>query len=71
MEKIMDDLIEALTILRKYSDERFPTWCEHDKLHVCVSPEKVSEDDINKLGGLGFKPDYEEDEFYSFKFGSC
>lgn len=35
-----------------------------------VSPKSVTEDDIEKLNKLGFKENFEEDCFYSFKFGS-
>lgn len=70
----MKDLIEALTILAKYMDpeERWPTYCGHDVLHVChIEPEDVSEEDTKRLDELGFFPDEDEGGFMSFRFGSC
>lgn len=70
----MDDLIEALQILRKYGNPEYPTHCEHDKLNVDISAELVSEEDIKKLNRLGFfvdQGDGFEGTFSSFKFGSC
>ncbi len=67
----MKDLIEALNIMSKYmANKRNPTQCEHDVLHVGCNPEKVSEEDKNKLNKLGFVPD-EFDGFSSYRFGSC
>jgi hypothetical protein len=66
----MDDLIEGLTILRKYDNPAYPTHCEHDVLLVCVDPEKVSDDDKARLDELGFIPGSDEC-FRSFRFGSC
>lgn len=67
----MDDLIEALTILRKYKNPEFPTNCEHDILTINVKPKKVSDEDIQLLEELGVHPNYEEKCFFSYKFGSC
>lgn len=71
----MDDLIEALTILRKYGNPEWPTHCEHDVLTVDIDPSLVSKEDLAKLDELGFFPgdggDCAEDCFQSFKFGSC
>lgn len=66
----MDELIQALQILRKYGNPPFPTHCEHDVLHVAVSPEGVSEEDLAALEELHFTPD-DYEGFYSFYFGSC
>jgi len=66
----MDDLIAALTILRKYGNERFPTLCEHDYFSVAISPEMVNADDIVALEKLDFFPS-DCDTFYSDRFGSC
>ena len=66
----MDDLIEALTILRKYGNPDLPTHCEHDILSVSIDPDLVSGEDQAILEDLGFHPgDYEN--FESYKFGSC
>lgn len=66
---VMDDLIEALTILRKYANPDCPTQCEHDVLFVNVSPLGVSAADLARLKELNFIQG--EDEFYSSRFGSC
>ena len=66
----MKDLIKALKIFVKYApDEKYPTWCENDILHVCVDPYTVSEEDKATLEVLGFYAD--DEDFYSYKYGSC
>jgi hypothetical protein len=65
----MKELLEAFQIFAKYTDEKHPTHCEHDLLHVCVDPSKVSNEDVTRLSELGFNNDGEH--FYSYKFGSC
>jgi len=67
----MDDLIEALTLLRKYASPQYPTNCEHDTLWVHVKPELVSPEDVGRLAELGFFPDRDGEGFTSFRFGSC
>ncbi|MFA5767448.1 MAG: hypothetical protein WC919_05985 [Candidatus Paceibacterota bacterium] len=67
----MDDLIEALTILRKYGNPSYPTNCTHDELMIAVSPDGVSPEDLKRLEELGVQPNSDGDSFYSFKFGSC
>lgn len=67
----MDDLIKALQIFLKYGNPKWPTHCEHDVLYVCISPSAVSEDDIKVLDKLGFSPDYDDDDFKSYRFGSA
>ena len=66
----MDDLIEALTILRKYANPSSPTWCEHDTMHFCVDDSLVSKEDITRLDELGLLLD-DEGGFLSFKFGNA
>ena len=71
----MDDLIEALTILKKYVEagsyeDKYPTHCEHDELIMSVSPYFVSEEDMARLQQLGFEYDMEDEKIYSFRFGS-
>lgn len=66
----MDDLIEALTILRRYDNPVSPTHCEHDTLLVMVDPALVSDEDLERLKQLGFTP-YDEYGFVSFRFGNC
>ena len=52
------------------ANEMYPTWCEHDVLHVCCDATIVSKDDIVRLDTLGFILD-DEGSFISFKYGSC
>jgi len=66
----MDDLINALTIFRKYANPASPTHCEHDTLYVMISPAEVSAEDRATLAELGFHAG-EELSFYSFRFGSA
>lgn len=66
----MDDLIEALTILRKYENSNRPTACDHDVMYVCMdNPDAVSKEDKKRLKQLGF--DKTKYGFESFRFGSC
>ena len=70
----MDDLIEALTIFKKYLKPGsfqydYPTHCEHDVLMVCVYKD-VSEEDSEKLNTLGFSLSEEYSCWVSHKFGS-
>ena len=68
----MDDLIEALTIFRKYGNPHSPTHCEHDELTICsVEADKVSDEDTKRLNELGFQCFGGDDHFMSFRFGSC
>ena len=66
----MKDLIEALQILSKYTDDKYPTWCNHDEFNVNVDPESVSIEDIKSLEDLSFC-DNGDGGFVSFKYGSC
>lgn len=69
----MDDLIEALNILRKYSNKEYPIQCGHDTLYVHgADPEKMSVEDIERLEALGFLVEEDIEKcFMSFRFGSC
>lgn len=69
----MKDLIEALTILSKYTEDRNPTHCEHDVLAVMVDPARVPPDEIERLETLGFIATKQDGDpvFISFRFGSC
>lgn len=68
----MDDLIEALTIFRKYTgNSRWPTICEHDVLHVLVKADDVSEKDKKLLNKLSFVVDEDTGNFSSLRFGSA
>jgi hypothetical protein len=67
----MNDLIEALQIFSKYTQDRYPTYCEHDCLNVVIDCDIVSDEDKTKLEKLGFHAHEIEKKFYSFRFGSC
>lgn len=65
----MKDLIKALTIFCKYSDDSC-IHCEHEELIVAVPEEAVSEEDKERLEKLSFTPN-SFGLFSSFRFGSC
>jgi hypothetical protein len=70
----MEELIEALKILLKYSDRgEWPTHCEHDVLYVYdgIDVNHINKDELKRLDELGFSWDKELECFYSYKFGSC
>lgn len=67
----MDDLIKALQIFRKYTDNQYPTACEHDVLYLNCDADLVSEEDKSELSKFGFIPSDEFGGFMSFKYGSC
>lgn len=69
---MLDELIEALQIFRKYGNPECPSRCEHDTMYIMISPTEVPEEDRKRLDELGFFPDYEfGDAFKSYKFGSA
>jgi hypothetical protein len=69
---MLDELIEALQIFRKYGNLVNPTHCSHDLLTVMIDPELVSEEDKKRLDELGFFVGEEFDDcFTSFRFGSA
>ena len=68
----MDQLIEALTLFRKYRNEQWPTHCEHDVLMIMgVTKDEVTEEDQKRLGELGFiwSEDGEGGCWKSYRFG--
>lgn len=67
----MKELVEAFTIFSLYSDNKYPTHCEHDVMQVMVNPAIVSKENLKRLEEIGFSADEEEEHFYSYKFGSC
>jgi len=68
----MKDLIEALSILLKYGNPDYPTHCLPDVLYICnIDPLSISIEDIKSLDALGFIVDFESEEIYSYKYGSC
>lgn len=66
----MADLIAAFTIFLKYSEDAYPTSCEHDVMYVHVDPKRVDPEDLATLEELGFYPNYDVDGFESTIFGS-
>jgi len=67
----MKQLIEALQVFLKYSNEDYPTGCEHDMLYVYVDPHKVSDKDKERLEELGFRVGSFNEYFVSTKYGSA
>ena len=67
----MKDLIKALEIFAKYTDEDC-VHCEHDVMLVYVEEYKISLEDIQELNELSFIPSCEyEEAFASYRFGAC
>ena len=67
----MEDLLEAINILAKYTDSSYPTHCEHDILRFnTVDVDDVSDSDISRLSELGFRVCGHVGGFYSYKYGS-
>jgi len=71
----MDDLIEALNLVRPYMGDyglEYPTGCEHDVLWLNVDPTKIPEDVMARLFDLSFLPDSDyAGSLVSYRFGSC
>ena len=66
----MSDLIEALTILRKYGNPQYPTICEHDTLTIAdINPQDVTPQDLAELNRLGYFVDKTEKCFRSHRYG--
>ncbi len=67
----MDDLIKALTILRKYGNPEYPTHCGHEVMYINIPHSEVSEEDLMRLEALGFDKENGGTGFRSYKYGSC
>ena len=68
----MDDLIEALTIFRKYKNEDNPTHCNHDELWIMgVGKDDLTDEDHKRVSELGFHWSSNDDVWKSFRFGSA
>lgn len=66
----MDELIQALTVFKKYRNEKWPTHCEHDVLMIMAVGEKeMSLEDTATVEKLGFHWSSEYDCWASYKFG--
>lgn len=63
----MEDLIKALTILKKYLKDRYdkyPTLCEHDILYVCgIDLPKIPVEEVRLLDELGFIPGLDNGDY--------
>lgn len=73
----MQDLIEALTILKKYLIKqadaylyKYPTKCKNGKLLVCVKYININKQDLERLEDLGFEPDEFTGYMVSYRFGT-
>lgn len=68
----MDDLIEALTIFRKYGNPSHPVFCGHDQIFINVPtrPSEMTPEDAERLKMLSFTHDGDMG-WYSYRFGSC
>lgn len=64
-----DDLIKALTLLRKGATGPYPTHCEHDELWAMADSGRFTPEEIAQLDRWGFF--VSEDGFKSFRFGSA
>ena len=71
----MDDLIEALQIMRTVNNPKYPTICEHDCLYITdyISPDSFTKEQIARLEELGFfiSEEYGSRQFMSYRFGSA
>jgi hypothetical protein len=55
----MNELIEALQILSKYTEDKYCFGAEHDEFYIWVKPDLVSDEDVRRLDDLGVSP-YQE-----------
>lgn len=69
-KKGFDVLEAAIKIFKKYNNPQWPFHCEHDVLTVDVCYSEVSDEDKKLLNDLGFH-EGEDDDFKSYRFGSC
>lgn len=68
----VDDLIEALTIFRKYGNAHSPTHCEHDVLIIGgIGREEMTSLDQDRVRELSFFWDEDSECWRSYRFGSC
>ena len=68
----MEDLIEALQIMVKYENPKYPSHCEHDYLYFNIKWKPISKEDKKRLKELGFFKDkeYGDGGIGSFRYGS-
>lgn len=72
-ENAWDELIEALTLLRRSHPEVIrPFNCAHDTLWVSADPADFTPEELTRLNTIGFFPsDDGVPGFMSFRFGSA
>ncbi len=56
----MKDLIEALQILSKYTEDKYCFGAEHDEFYIWVDPSIVSDEDKIRLDELGITQSYND-----------
>jgi len=67
-----DDLMEALTLLRRSKPEAFnPFNCEHDTLWVDADESSFTPEELERLHQLGFIVNTEYGGFMSYRVGSA
>jgi hypothetical protein len=68
----MKDFLEAVTIMAKYTDDKYPINCSHDELRFnTIDTTEVSAEDLERLIKLGFEDDRDDiGGFLSYKYGS-
>jgi hypothetical protein len=65
------ELIKGLTLLALHpNDPESPSHCEHDQLTILANPREFTDEQLTRLGELGFHPG-SDGTFYSFRFGSA
>lgn len=70
----MDELIEALALVRPYMSDygvKYPTGCEHDVMFLNVDTNDIPLAVLSRLEELSFSHSDEYDSLVSYKFGSC
>jgi hypothetical protein len=53
----LKEFAEAILILSKYTDKKYAISCSHEIIIVQVSPDDVSDEDIDRLKKMSFYPD--------------
>ena len=70
----MDDLIEALNLVRPYMTDyglQYPTGCAHDVMFLNVTADEIPDNVLVRLAELSFNVDSDYDSLVSYKYGSC
>lgn len=67
----MEDFIKALNIFMKHGNVTYPFSCEYEVLYIFPASNDFTEEEFKELDDLGFHYNEEDENFYSFKYGSC